>query len=148
MEYGPTMNFISGQLVACYTKSCDVYRGGNWEHLVDLDLGRDGSSSVQHNGRILLVAGYGRRDSVWVSLDGSPTEPGPAIRHGEWHCTIQVSNDIFIVTGGRHTDELVTEYNLSAGTEIQLNNIEKRSDHACGAYQDANGQQVRNLECS
>ena len=148
MEYGPTMNFISGQLVACYTKSCDVYRGGNWEHLVDLDPGRDGSSSVQHNDRILLVAGYGRRDSVWVPLDGSLTEPGPIIRHGEWHCTIQVSNDIFIVTGGRQTDERVTEYNLSAGTEIQLNNIEKRSDHACGAYQDANGQQVRNLECS
>ena len=86
--------------------------------------------------------------AVWVPLDGSPTEPGPIIRHGEYHCTIQMSNDIFIVTGGHQTEERVTEYNLSAGTEIQLNNIEKRSDHACGAFQDANGQQVRNLECS
>ena len=145
MEYYPTMNFISGQLVACYQKSCEMYREGNWEHLVDLNPGRADHSSIQQNDRILLVGGYGTRDSVWVPLDGSPTEPGPIIRHGEYHCTIQVSNDIFIVTGGHQTEERVTEYNLSAGIELQLNNIAPRSNHACGAYQDANGQKVRPL---
>ena len=45
--------------------------------------------------------------------------------------------------GGYGTDDLVTEYRLSDGRETALTPLkEKRENHACGVYQDEDGQQV------
>ena len=48
-----------------------------------------------------------------------------------------------MVTGGRNTEDLVTEYQLSDGRETALTPLtEGRENHACGVYKDADGQQV------
>ena len=30
----PTANLVSGQMVVCYELSCEIYNGGEWNHLV------------------------------------------------------------------------------------------------------------------
>merc|ERR550525_2197017 len=78
-------------------------------------------------------------------MDGSPSQPGPFdVRHGDLHCTLQISNEIIIVTGGRDTESYVTEYHLSGdGNETPLSPLTQgRSDHACGVYRGAGGEQV------
>merc|ERR550517_937072 len=78
-------------------------------------------------------------------MDGSPPHPGPFdIRHGHEHCTLQISNEIIIVTGGYLTYSYVTEYHLSGdGNETPLSPLtEGRDNHACGVYRGAGGEQV------
>ena len=51
-------------------------------------------------------------------MDGSAAYPGPfKVRHGPRHCTIQLNRNIIVVTGGRNTGDLVTQYHL---TELRL----------------------------
>ena len=98
--------------------------------------------------RILLIGGYDSSSTEWISVDGSPSQPGPfAVRHGYDHCTIQVSSNLIVVTGGGQTEKLVTIYHLSGnGDETVLTPLNQgRDDHACGVYQDVGGQQVRRL---
>merc|ERR1719341_2578685 len=59
MYDGPTANLVSGQLVACYGESCDIYNGGGeWTHLVDTSSYRAyHSSAVKDDDRILLIGG-------------------------------------------------------------------------------------------
>ena len=81
-------------------------------------------------------------------MDGSPSQPGPFdVRHGEAHCTIQLSSDLIVVTGGGDYTDMVTGYQLTSnGDETPLTPMNQgRTDHACGVYQDAGGQQVRRL---
>ena len=80
-------------------------------------------------------------------MDGSPAQPGPfTVRHKEMHCTIQTSDDVIVVTGGGGTYDFVTQYHLTDGTETPLTSLgQPRNDHACGVYQDTNGQQVSEM---
>ena len=58
---------------------------------------------------------------------------------------MQISEDIILVTGGRgvRAYDFVTQYNLVDGAETDLTPlIQARSGHACGVYQDLDGQQV------
>ena len=56
---------------------------------------------------------------------------------------MQISDDVIVVTGGDGTYDYVTEYQLADGTKTNLTSlIQPRYAHACGAYQDADGQQV------
>merc|ERR1712083_603623 len=69
------------------------------------------------------------------------------IRHGSGHCTLQISNETIIVTGGdgwEGMESYVTEYHLSGdGNETPLSPLTKgRRDHACGVYRGAGGEQV------
>ena len=102
------------------------------------------SSAVKED-RILLIGGWNSRSTEWIPVDGSPSQPGPFdVRHGQEHCTAQVSPDSIVVTGGYETEEFVTNYKLSDGYETLLTPmVEARYGHACGVYQDAGGQQVR-----
>ena len=150
MYYGPTANLVSGQLVACYGDSCEIYNGGGeWTHLVDTSSPRYAhSSAVKDDDRILLIGGAYSRSTEWISVDGSPSQPGPFhVRHGGDHCTIQLSSDLIVVTGGYDTYDFVTSYQLTGnGDETPLTPMKQgRADHACGVYQDAGGQQVRRL---
>ena len=77
------------------------------------------------------------------------------MRHGGGHCTIQLSVDIIVVTGGdansaaEQTYDYVTQYHLSDGTENPLTPLGKaRGEHACGAFQDADDQTVSKILCS
>ena len=76
MEYGPTANLVSGQLVACYENSCEIFNGGNWEHLVNTTSERTQHSSAVTDDRILLIGGYHSGSTEWISVDGSPSQPG------------------------------------------------------------------------
>merc|ERR1712051_77780 len=66
------------------------------------------------------------------------------VRHGEQHCTWELSSDLIVVTGGVGTYDLVTSYQLTGnGDEMPLTPMNRvRFAHACGVYQDAGGQQV------
>ena len=145
---GPTANLVSGHLVACYENSCEFFNGGEWTHLVNTRFSRSSHSSAQNDDRILLIGGHDSRSTEWISVDGSPSQPGPFhVRHGHAHCTIQVSEDIIVVTGGFQTWKYVTEYNMTGdGKETHLTPMGGgRYRHACAAYQDADGQQVNRV---
>ena len=94
---------------------------------------------------VLLIEGTNSNGSTEVILvDGSGASPGPfTVRHGDEHCTMKISEEVIVVTGGWSTYDLVTEYRLTDGRETNLTPmVEWRRDHACGVYQDADGQQV------
>ena len=92
----------------------------------------------------------------WISVDGSPAQPGPFNGNHDHmygdHCTIQTALDRIVVTGGRRGNaddydyDYVAEYQLTGDfTETPLTPMHKgRFGHACGVYQEVDGQQVRN----
>ena len=117
-----------------------------WTKLVDTRSPRMLHSSAESEDRILLIGGSASNSTEWISVDGSPSQPGPfEVRHGHAHCTVQVSSDLIVVIGGVDTWDLVTEYQLTDdATETALSSlIIGREEHACGVYQEAGGQQVR-----
>ena len=146
ISQGPTANLVSGQLVVCYGDSCEIYNDGAWDHLVQTMHPRQGHSSAENEERILLIGGQDSQSTEWIPLDGSPAQPGPfQVRHGARHCSVQISSDLIIVTGGFNTEEYVTEYQLSGvdATETLLTPIIRpRQQHACSVYQGAGDQQV------
>jgi len=141
---GPTMSLVGNQLVACLDKSCDIYQEGAWEHLQDTIEWRRYHSAVGLREKLLLIGGYDSRSTEFIPVDGSGASPGPfTVRHGRDHCTMKISEDVIVVTGGRGTPDRVTEYQLTDGRETALTRLtEGRGYHACGVYQDADGQQV------
>ena len=144
MGGGPTVNLVSGRLVACYWDSCKIYREGSWEHLQNTTVDRLYHSSATREDAVLLIGGSNSNFTEWIPVDGSPATPGPFTlqRHRFSHCTIQLGDEI-IVTGGQNTEAFVTKYHLDSGTETHLTPLgQPRSGHACGVYQDADDQQV------
>ena len=135
----PTANLVSGQLVACYNNSCEIYNGGGeWAHLADTISTRSLHSSAVKDDRILLIGGQVDHSTEWISVDGSPSQPGPfSVRHGSRHCTAQLSSDLILLTGGYDTFDFVTSYQLTSnGDETSLTLMsEGTAEHACGAYQ-------------
>ena len=101
MWQGPTANLVSGQLVACFEDSCEIYNGGGeWRHLVDTIYTRTHHSSAVKEDKILLIGGSNSDSTEWISLDGSPSQPGPFnVRHGGGQCTAQISEDEVVVSG-------------------------------------------------
>ena len=144
MGYGPTVNIVGNQLVACVDMSCDIYRDGAWEHLQDTIVERRWHSAVELREKLLLIGGKYSHSTEFIPVDGSGASPGPfTVRHDEWHCTMKISEEVIVVTGGRNTEDLVTEYQLADGRETALTPLTVgRFAHACGVYKDADGQQV------
>ena len=145
MYYGLTANFISGRLVTCYDDRCDIYQDGEWNHLQQTRSPRRWHSSAARDNVILLIGGIYSNSTEWIPVDGSAAQPGPfSTRNGYFHCTIQVSPDVIVVTGGVDTWDSVTEYKLTGdGTETPLTPIQyRRYGHACSVYQGAGGKQV------
>merc|ERR1719341_2451040 len=101
-------------------------------------------SSAAREDAVLLIGGDDSYSTEWIPVDGSAAKPGPfTVRHGEHHCTIQLSDDIIVVTGGWQTEAFVTEYHLEDGTETALIPLgQPRWGHACGVYLDADDQEV------
>ena len=139
----PTVNLVSGHLVACYDGTCEIYKGGLWQHLQNTTVQRIYHSSASTEEAVLLIGGGNLKTVEWIPVDGSPAHQGQfTIRHGYWHCTIQISADIIVLTGG--TSINVTQYQLPAGTETPMTSFRlPRSGHACGVYKDTDDQQVR-----
>ena len=145
MQHGPTANFVAGNLVACFADSCERYDNGAWIKIADTRSRRFYHSSAQSDDRILLIGGIESRSTEWIPMDGGPSEQGSSdVRHGGSHCTIQVSSDVIVVTGGFKTYDYVTEYKLAgdATETVMTTLITGRDRHACGVYRQADGQQV------
>ena len=146
--YSPTANFVAGQLVACYEDSCERYNDddNSWTKIADTRSRRYSHSSAQYEDRILLIGGEDSRSTEWITTNGGESQNGPwIVRHGHLHCTIQVSSDLIVVTGGEDTYDYVTEYQLTgdATQTVMTSLINGRREHACGVYREAGGQQVR-----
>ena len=148
MMFGPTVNLAFGRLVACYEDSCDVFQNGIWQHLMDTHQRRVGHSSATTEEGVLLIGGQYSNSTELISVDDSPVRPGPfVVRHGHLHCTVKVSTNILVVTGGIDTYDLVTEYHLNDNQEVQHATLQQgRRSHACGVYQNAINQQVGNVK--
>ena len=144
MTDGPTVNLVSNHLVVCYQDTCEIYREGSWQHLQNTTVWRYHHSSATTKDAVLLIGGLYTTTTEWIPIDGTPAQPGPfTVRHGAAHCTIQTSDDVIVVTGGDGTGDFVTQYHLTDGTETPLTSLgQPRHGHACGVYQDTNGQQV------
>ena len=142
IESQPSTNFVAGKLVTCYGGQCEIYDNGVWKFLVYTRSSRTWHSSAQTEDRILLIGGSSS-STEWISLDGSASQNGPfTVRNPYSHCTIQLSPDLIVVTGGWSSSAYVTEYQLTTGTQRILTNLNTgRSYHACGVYHNA-GQQV------
>ena len=147
----PTVNLVSDRLVGCSYDTCEVYRNGSWQHLQDTLHTRRAHSSATTDDAVLLIGGTESEETTeWIPVDGSPAHPGPFnIRHGYYHCTIQVNALTIVVTGGYHlqySQDYVTEYHLNDTTETPLTPLlQPRYYHACGFYQNSNNQQVREI---
>ena len=139
----PTANFVAGKLVTCSSGQCEIYNNGVWSYLVSTIYSRVHHSSAQTEDKILLIGGSSSSTTEWISLDGSTSQNGPfTVRNPYSHCTIQLSPDLIVVTGGWSQSAYVTEYQLTTGAQRILTNLNSgRSEHACGVYHDA-GQQV------
>ena len=144
MGYGATMNNVGNKTIACEGMSCDIYLEGAWEHLQDMIERRIDHSAVELREKLLLFGGEDSNSTEFIPVDGSGAYPGPfTVRHGWEHCTMKISEEVIVVTGGAGTEDLVTEYRLTDGRETALTRLtEGRADHACGVYKDADGQQV------
>ena len=150
MTGGPTVNLVSDHLVACYEDTCEIYQEGSWQYLQDTTATRKYHSSATREDAVLLIGGQYSDSTEWIQVDGSVAQPGPfTVRHGEYHCTSQLSEDLIVVTGGVGTDSFVTEYHLVEGTETPLTSMgQPRFRHACGVYLDADDQQVSKRLCT
>jgi len=148
MKWGPTVNLVSGGLVACYYPNCEIYQNGTWQRLQNTIHRRERHSSVAVEDAVLLIGGEYSRTTEWMPVDGSPARDGPfTVRHGHNHCTLKISADVIVLTGGGYTRlytrDLVTQYQLSDGKETFLTPmVQQRFAHACGVYLDADDQQV------
>ena len=142
---GPTVNLVSGRLVTCQENACDIYLDGTWQHLQNTATNRSYHTSASTKDALLLIGGKYSNSTEWIPMNGSLAQPGPfTVRHGIHHCTIQVSVDVIVVTGGIGTDYHVTQYQLVNGQHTFLPSMgQPRSNHACGVYKDSGGQQVR-----
>ena len=141
------MNLVSGRLVACYEDTCEIYQEGRWEYLQNTTTWRQQHSSATTKDAVLLIGGITSNTTEWIPVNGSAAQPGPfTVRHGYEHCTIQLSADIIVVTGGHDTGNYVTQYQLDdrSRTATNLTSLgQTRWAHACGFYQDADDQKVR-----
>ena len=146
----PTVNLVSGRLVACDEDTCEIYQEGSWKHLQNTTARRAFHSSATTADAVLLIGGGYSNTTEWIPVNGSPVRQGPfTVRHESSHCTIQISADIIVVTGGHGTEDYVTQYQLADGNETPLTSMgQPRYDHACGVYQDPSGQQVSKRLCS
>ena len=154
MSWGPTVNLVLGNLVACHGGTCFIYNNGSWQHLQDMMEDRIWHSSATTSTAVLLLGGYhsssGAGNIITTELmpvDGTSAFEGPFhIRHGWDHCTIQLSETTFLLTGGRYTTDLVTEYTMEGMTRNMTNLLQGRAGHACSMYV-FNQEQVSSFDC-
>ena len=175
-EY-PTLNSIlvgSGNnshwfTIACVEGACWKFSKGNWElHRTygNTSYPRDGHTSAvmytnSNEGNIILAGGgdLSETNTTVIIPDDRDQETGVRegfpLKNSRWlHCSIQLDNDGFILTGGDgvlhpQTSDKVTEYLYKkGGNGVNVRDLpplsEGRYEHACGAYH-ARGSRVNHL---
>jgi hypothetical protein len=138
---GPTVDTVEGRVLACYEDGCLELTGSGWEAGPStLHTRRHHTSAVTAEGLLLVGGGYSPTSTELLPADGGPAREGFPLQPGrEGHCSIQLSADTIVLTGGRDTEALVTEYSgLGTGGEVTTRELPAlttpRYHHACGVY--------------
>jgi len=133
-----SLDSLNGEVI-CGDSSCSRLEAGKWEEVAQLTEKRwRHSSAVTSRGLMLLGGQVSPNTTELVSFDGDETEELKVLDPPRLdHCSVQVSADVVVLTGGRETEFLVTEHNLGQReTSVrQLPSLETgRRYHACGHY--------------
>jgi hypothetical protein len=126
-------------IFACYDLSCEELTESGWS-LLDFALhnSRKEHTSAVIYGQLLLVGGSESPDTQEWSFYAA--EPFALTPGRQAHCSIQLSDGMFILTGGRGTGNLVTKNYHTDEVLPALN--EEREHHACGKYFGPKGKEV------
>merc|ERR1712133_77898 len=142
MIWGPTVDYLNGKVVACWTSSCDKFEGGSWTPLHDTLEDRDYHSSTVVGDKVLLMGGvHSRYTTELMPVDGGSSQPGFEIDEGRAsHCSIRTGEDSIMFTGGEGVMNLVREYKgIGSGGEVTFDDYPalntNREEHACGMYE-------------
>jgi hypothetical protein len=140
----PTVDTVAGRVLACYGASCLELTGSGWEAGPSTLYSRVGHTSAVTAEGLLLVGGHGGMDSTTTTellpAEGGPSKEGFTLQLGrQFHCSIQLSADTIVLTGGHTTGSLVTEHSgLGTGGEVTTRELPAlltpRALHACGVY--------------
>jgi len=110
--YGHTVELADDRIITCLGETCEVFQSGEWPTLVNTTEPRSWGSSTVTNQGVMLLGGDGTKTTEVIPSTGETARPGAFdIRHARIHCTINISPKIAVITGGRDTYDLVTEYN-------------------------------------
>jgi len=134
-----SLDSVNGEVILCGDSYCLQLQEGKWKEVVQLTEKRwRHSSAVTSHGLMLLGGQVSPNTTELVSLEeGGAGELLPLEPPRLDHCSIQISADVVVLTGGRDTEFLVTEHDLSkrATGVWQLPSLETgRRYHACGHY--------------
>ena len=139
VDYSPSVG-----PVACHARSCEKLTATGWTHLADTVELRSRHTSALVGDRLLLLGGRSSsRSTEWISLTTGTAEAGPTLDPGRTlHCSIQLEEQLIVLTGGSGTLDLVTELRIGQGTRELPRLNTGRWGHGCGFYTDSEGTKV------
>jgi hypothetical protein len=139
--YYPTVDTVEGRVLACFWDSCLELTGSGWEAGPSTLHTRTVHTSAVTAEGLLLIGGSGSPNTTeFLPAEGGPTREGFTLQAGRMaHCSIQLSADTIVLTGGSGTFSLVTEHSgLGTGGEVTTRELPAllthRAGHACGVY--------------
>ena len=149
-----TVDVLDSKIVACDETSCLQFTGGSWSILTRTTERGFAHTSAVIQSRLYLVGGEfssyspdspDSPDSTEIVTSDGAVEPGFSLQNGRWrHCSIQTQESV-VLTGGRDTLSLVTEYSDIQG-DVRVRELHPlavgRAAHACEVYRDTAGSQV------
>jgi hypothetical protein len=137
----PTVDTVEGRVLACYMDGCLELTGSGWEAGPSTLHSRQHHTSAVTAEGLLLVGGAGSPTTTeLLPAEGGPAREGFTLQPGrQYHCSIQLSADTIVLTGGYRTESLVTEHSgLGTGGEVTTRELPAlltpQYDHACGVY--------------
>ena len=143
----PTLGRLQGSILACYETSCHVLSETGWQALATTLHSRRWHTASTTSQGLLLVGGDDPSFTTTelVSAEEADTREGFHLLHErKEHCAIQLSDSAIVLTGGRSSLSLVTEYSevdQQEATPRELASlVSGRYHHACGAYMAADVQ--------
>jgi hypothetical protein len=139
--YGLTVDTVEGRVLACFGVSCLELTGSGWEAGPStLHTRIVHTSAVTAEGLLLVGGQYSPNTTELLPAEGGPAREGFPLQPGrQQHCSIQLSADTIVLTGGYTTKSLVTEHSgLGTGGEVTTRELPAlltpRGGHACGVY--------------
>jgi hypothetical protein len=137
----PTVDTLKGRVLACYYDSCLELTGSGWEAGPStLHRRTRHTSAVTAEGLVLVGGKDSPTTTELLPAEGGPSREGVLLQPGrQQHCSIQLSANTIVLTGGVGTESLVTEHSgLGTGGEVTTRELPalltRRYSHACGVY--------------
>ena len=139
---GHTVDSVSGSLVDCHGTSCNqLTLDDGWVEVVRLVEQRLGhTSAIISDDLLLLVGGQESSNTTeLVDIGRGESKASFTLQPGrQYHCSIQLTSDTVVLTGGSGTETLVTEFSNLGESEPLMKELaglqDGRRAHACGSY--------------